>query len=115
MDNLTKNDNFAKRMSKEQVKKLILHILNAGGDIRFTDYCEKRMLERGITAPTIINVLSRGIVQDGEEYLFSGDSQWRYRVETVRYRAVVAFEMADEVIVINAIDFAPHLTGRNSI
>jgi len=113
MDNLSGKDKLSdKRMTKEQVKKLLARILSSGGEVRFTEYCEKRMLERGITSPTIINVLQRGIVQNGEEYLFGGDLQWRYRVETKRYRAVVTFEVETEIIVVNAIDFTPHFTGN---
>ena len=102
MDKLSKT-----RLAKEQVRKILSRILRDGGDIQFTDYCEKRMLERNITAPTIINVLERGIVFDGEEYHHADDVQWRYRVETKRYRVVVSFEVENEVIVINAIDFQP--------
>ncbi len=100
-----------KRLAKEQVRKLLTRILQNGGDLRFTDYCEKRTLERGITTQTIINVLDRGIVRDAEEYLHAGDVQWRYRVETKRYRVVVTFEIENEAIVVNAIDFTPHLAG----
>lgn len=111
MDNLSDKEKLSdKRMVKEQVKKLLARILSSGGEVRFTAYCEKRMLERGITSPTLINVLQRGMVKDGEEYIYEGDIQWRYRVETKRYRAVVTFEVETEVIVVNAIDFTPHLT-----
>ncbi len=104
MENLS-----GKRLAKEQVRKLIAHILRNGGNLRFTAYCEKRMLERGITAPTVVNVLDRGVVKDAEEYTQGGYTQWRYRIETSRYRVVITFEVSDEVIVINAIDFKSHL------
>ena len=94
-----------KRMPKEQVRKLLTRILSSGGAVQFTGYCEQRMLERSITAPTVINVLERGTVRDAEEYTHEGFVQWRYRVETTRYRMVVTFEEKDEIIVINAIDF----------
>lgn len=100
-----------KRLAKEQVRKLLTNILHHGGDLRFTEYCEKRMLERDISVTTVINVLERGIVMDAEEYTHGEYIQWRYRVETQRYRVVVTFEIENEAIVINAIDFAPHL-GR---
>jgi mRNA-degrading endonuclease RelE of RelBE toxin-antitoxin system len=67
------------------------------------------MLERGITALTVVNVLERGLVKDAEEYTHGQITQWRYRVETNRYRVVVTFEVENEAVVINAIDFAPHL------
>ncbi|HLD99945.1 MAG TPA: DUF4258 domain-containing protein [Bdellovibrionota bacterium] len=105
---------ISKRLGREQVRKLIAKILQSGGDVRFTDYCERRMSERGITAVTIINVLERGIVREAEEHDFEGAAQWRYRVETDRYRAVVTFEIETEVIVINAIDFKIHLTARDT-
>src|SRR3989344_3214202 len=101
-------------MAKGEVRKLLTHILN-GGDIQFTEYAEKRMLERGITAQTVLNVLSRGVVKEGEEHFFEGDFQWRYRVETKRYRVVVSFEIENEVIVINAIDFTPHLVDEKIV
>ena len=100
-----------KRLAKEQVRKLLTRILHGGGNLRFTDYCEKRMLERGITAPTVVNILDRGIVKDAEEYVHGEYIQWRYRVETNRYRVVVTFEVENEVVVINTIDFTPHLSG----
>lgn len=109
-DNLSDKANLAnKRLAKEQVKKLLTGILRNGGDILFTAYAEKRMLERGITTPTVINVLERGKVFDGEEYFHEGFRQWRYRIETTRYRVVITFQIKNEVIVINAIDFTPHL------
>ena len=98
-----------KRLAKEQVRKLLTRILHHGGDLRFTEYCEKRMLERGISAATVVNILDRGTVKDAEEYSHGGYSQWRYRVETNRYRVVVTFEVESSAIVINAMDFAPHL------
>ena len=101
----------SKRLAKEQVRKLLTRILHSGGNLRFTEYCEKRMLERGITAPTVVNILDRGIVKDAEEYAHGEYIQWRYRVETNRYRVVVTFEVENEVVVINAIDFSPHLSG----
>ena len=110
MDNLSDKANLAeKRLSKEQVRKLLTHILKSSGDISFTDYAEKRMLERGITVQTVVNVLERGKVYDGEEYHYGSYRQWRYRVETTRYRIVVTFQIKDEVLVINAIDFKGHL------
>lgn len=105
---------FQKRMAREQVRKLLSKILQSGGDILFTDYCERRMLERGITAVTIINTLDRGMVRDAEEYTHEGAVQWRYRVETDRYRAVVTFEIETQVIVVNAIDFKIHLASPNN-
>ena len=98
-----------KRLAKEQVRKRIAQILNQGGEIQVTEYCERRMLERGITTSTVINVLERGKVFDGEEYIHDGFLQWRYRVETVRYRVVITFMVENEIIIINAIDFTPHL------
>lgn len=98
-----------KRMGKEQVRKLLSRILSTGGAVIFTEYCEKRMSERGITVPTAVNVLERGIVHDGEEYTHEGFDQWRYRVETARYRVVVTFEVKEFVIVVNAIDLKPEL------
>lgn len=35
-----------KRMAKEQVRKLLTRILSGGAAVQFTEYCEKRMLER---------------------------------------------------------------------
>lgn len=73
MDNLTGRVILTdKRLSKSQVRNLLNNILRNGGDVEFTEYCQKRMLERGITAPTVINVFERGIVQDGEEYTLCG-------------------------------------------
>ena len=95
---------FSDRLEKGQVRKLLSEVLKSG-HIRMTDYCERRMLERGISSVMLINVLERGRVKDGEEYTFHGLSQWRYRVETQRYRAIIAFEIENEVLVINAIDF----------
>ena len=46
-----------KRLAKEQVRKLLTRIINDGCDLRFTDYCEKRMLEQGITSGTEINAI----------------------------------------------------------
>lgn len=110
MDNLSDKDNLAdKRLSKEQVRKLLTRILKGSGDIQFTSYAERRMLERGITAQTVVNVLERGKVRDGEAYHHQDYRQWRYRVETDRYRVVVTFQVSDEIIVINAIDFKVHL------
>ncbi len=115
MDNLSDKNNLAtKKMAKGEVRKLLTRILN-GGDIQFTEYAEKRMLERNITASTVLNVLARGVVQEGEEHFFKDDFQWRYRVETQRYRIVVSFEIETEVIVINAIDFTPHLVDDKVI
>ena len=94
------------------MKKRLSRILKSGGDIQFTGYAEKRMLERGITALTVINVLERGKVFDGEEYTHAGGIQWRYRVETIRYRVVVTFQVENEAIVINAIDVTPRLTDH---
>lgn len=109
-DKLSKSNKISeKRLGKGEVRKLLSQILNKGGDIEFTFYAEKRMQERGITAPTVINVLQRGKVFDGEEYTHEGFVQWRYRVETTRYRIVVTFQVETQVIVINAIDFKSHL------
>jgi hypothetical protein len=55
-------------------------------------------------------VLERGKVSDGEEYHHGSFRQWRYRVETNRYRIVVTSQVEDEVIVINTIDFKGHLS-----
>lgn len=93
-----------KRRAKEQARKTLTMLLSRGGELRFTSYCEMRMKERGITTPTVINVLQRGVVCDPEEYTFSGGIHWRYRVETHHYRVVVTFESENEVVVINAID-----------
>jgi hypothetical protein len=77
MDNLSDKDKLSdKRMAKEQVKKLLARILSNGGEIRFTEYCEKRMLERGITTPTIINVLRRGIVLDYDKKMHQVRTSW---------------------------------------
>lgn len=112
-DKISKSANLSdKRMAKEQVRKLITKILREGGAIRFTDYAEKRMLERGITSVTVVNVLERGLVSDGEEYVFENSTQWRYRVETTRYRVVTAFDVENEILIINAIDFRPYLSGN---
>lgn len=112
-DNLSNKGNLAdKRLGKEQVRKLLSSLLNSGGDVQFTEYAEKRMLERGISAQTVMNVLERGKVCDGEKYVHEEADQWRYRVETIRYRVVVTFQVKNEVIVINAIDFKPHLASN---
>jgi mRNA-degrading endonuclease RelE of RelBE toxin-antitoxin system len=104
-----------KRLAKEQVRKMLTRMLHHGGDLRFTEYCEKRMLERGISALTVVNILDRGTVKDAEEYTHGGYSQWRYRVETSRYRVIVSFEIENEIIVINAIDFASYLSDTSRI
>jgi hypothetical protein len=65
MDNLSDMAKLAdNRMGAVEVRKLLSKILNSGGDIQFTEYCEKRMLERRISSATVVNILTRGRVRD---------------------------------------------------
>ncbi len=90
-------------MAIGQVRKLLSEIVKAG-DVTFTNHCQQRMRERSITAMTVMNVLERGQVKEGTEHYANQVMQWRYAVETSRYRVVVAFDAEKSVIVVTAID-----------
>jgi hypothetical protein len=92
-----------RRMTIGQVRKLLSEIVG-GGDVTFTAHCQQRMRERSITAMTVMNVLERGRVREGTEHYSNGVMQWRYAVETVRYRVVATFDAVKSVVVITAID-----------
>lgn len=91
-------------MAIGQVKRLLAEVVR-GGDVTFTAHCQIRMKERSITAVTVMNVLERGRVREGTEHFAHGMLEWRYAVETERYRVVIAFDALTSVVVITAIDF----------
>lgn len=84
-----------KRLDARQARKLLSRLLREG-KTGFSQHARNEMQNDDLTEPDVVNTLRCGLVGDGE--LVNGS--WRYRVETGRMGAVVAFlDEAEAVIV----------------
>ena len=79
------------------VKRLLVALL-ATGLLSFTKHAYEEMAKDNLTEIDVRNTLKGGMVRPGE--LVSGT--WRYRVETSRMTAVVAFRSSTHVVVVTA-------------
>jgi hypothetical protein len=79
------------------VKRLLVAILGEG-ILAFTRHAYEEMAKDDLTEVDVRNTLKGGAARPGE--LVSGT--WRYRVETNRMAAVVAFRSATHVVVVTA-------------
>lgn len=79
------------------VKRLLIAIL-AGGILSFTRHAYEEMAKDNLTEIDVRNTLRGGVVRPGE--IVNGT--WRYRVETIRMAAVVAFRSVSHAIVVTA-------------
>lgn len=83
--------------SSTTVKRLLLEIF-ATGVISFTKHAYEEMAKDNLTEVDVRNTLKGGSPCPGE--LVSGT--WRYRVETQRIAAVVAFRSTTHAVAITA-------------
>jgi Domain of unknown function (DUF4258) len=79
------------------VKRLLVAIL-AEGILSFTKHAYEEMAKDNLTEIDVRNTLKGGTARAGE--LVSGT--WRYRVETSRMVAVIAFRSAAHAVVVTA-------------
>ena len=79
------------------VKRLLVSLL-ATGTLSFTKHVYEEMAKDDLTEIDVRNTLKGGTVRPGE--LVSGT--WRYRVETRRMAAVVAFRSATHAVAVTA-------------
>lgn len=89
---LTAND--ARKAIRECIRK---------GSVVFSSHAKKKMANRDITEPDIVNTLRCGRIVDAPELV---TFNWRYRIETERIAVIVTFEPfegeIEETIVISA-------------
>lgn len=79
------------------VKRLLVAIF-ATGTLSFTKHAQEEMAKDNLTEIDVRNTLRGGTARPGE--LVSGT--WRYRVETARMAAVVAFRSETHAVVVTA-------------
>jgi hypothetical protein len=86
------------RLTHQQAKKLIAHILRDGRVIYARPHAITRMQERDITTVDCENILRGGVVQEPE--LEHG--AWRYLVSTRKMAVVVEFLSEDSLLIVTA-------------
>jgi hypothetical protein len=79
------------------VKRLLVSLL-AAGTLSFTKHAYEEMAKDDLTEIDVRNTLKGGTVRPGE--LVGGT--WRYRVETRRMAAVVAFRSVTHAVAVTA-------------
>jgi hypothetical protein len=84
-----------KRLDALQARKLLSRILREGA-IAFSRHARDAMEDDDLTEPDVVNTLRCGSIAEGE--LVKGT--WRYRLETTRMDAVVAFRGDSEAIIV---------------
>jgi len=84
-----------KRLDALQARKLLSRILREGA-IAFSRHARDAMEDDDLTEPDVVNTLRCG--STAERKLVKGT--WRYRLETTRMGAVVAFRGDSEAIIV---------------
>jgi hypothetical protein len=92
-----RTSDIGKRLHVLEARKLLSRLLREGA-VAFSRHAQAEMEEDDLTEVDIVNTLHCGAVRQGE--LENGT--WRYRVETERMCAVVAFLSPLEGVVVTA-------------
>ena len=90
-------------LAVSDIKPRARHCLTEG-TTEFTNHARDEMRKDDLSDVDVVNVIRAGVAHPGE-YRRDGPRQipsWRYRICTNRICVVVAFESADEMVVVTA-------------
>lgn len=100
MVDLNLNIDVTSSLTQGQARKVLAEIFNSSPNfVSFSKHGLGQMLKRNLKTGDVLNVLKGGKILGTPEF---ENCSWRYRVETNKITAIIAFRKPNHVIVITA-------------